>query len=521
MLILKHPSPDVIPPGVFIDTDMAGDADDTVALALLCRWHLQRYIKIIGVAVCAANDESAPVARAILDYYGLTSIPVGANQSGSPSMGSFMGPVRDRFRPGDTKTNYPDATDVYRSVISAQSTQVTLLTIGFSNEVRKFYDSAADEISDSTGAELVNDKILRWVAMGTQVTSGNEYNIDNSAEDWAYLLPLWPTDVTFLDKIFGESVPHRLSLDSDPLTNPVKHAFDLYTANTNASYDLLAALYVISPELFDVSENSTVTVNGTTGDNTWTSADDDKYYLIKSETTNTYIYELERPLKEGSEAVTTDDALFIYAPLIYGNHKEQINDITGTLIGTASFETDHLLTPNNTSGAYFTMPSQFYTDLAVTEYTVVVVVDITSADGFGKLLCIPYRSDGWNSPWIALSLSRDGGSDTQNEFAYAVNSGSVQAISSFTWPGTGLALVGATRNGASVKNYSGNKLITTETYGTNVAPDFTNQRPVTLLTRSHTSVGESTVGKLYFAGIWARELTAVEIDRIYKRFVLR
>jgi hypothetical protein len=136
------------PTPVIFDTDGGnGDVGDVIAGAGLIHAHLAGHINLLGVCVTTGDIYTAPAWRKILDYYGLTSIPVGAYQGIDCHVGGGSGTpartIRDTFRPTDDRTNYSDPTTFYNSLLTgAGNASVVVVAIGPANSVAQFINSS-------------------------------------------------------------------------------------------------------------------------------------------------------------------------------------------------------------------------------------------------------------------------------------------------------------------------------------------------------------------------------------------
>jgi inosine-uridine nucleoside N-ribohydrolase len=74
----------------------------------------------------------------------------------------------------------PDTTSLYRRLLAAQpNSSVTVVTVGPLGNILSLLESGADEYSSLTGANLVQEKVDRFVIMGGQYPSGDhEWNFD-------------------------------------------------------------------------------------------------------------------------------------------------------------------------------------------------------------------------------------------------------------------------------------------------------------------------------------------------------
>lgn len=140
--------------------------------------------------------------------------------------------------------------ELYRATLAAASNaSLTLISIGFLNNLANLLRSPPDAHSSLTGAELVGQKVAELVVMGGTYPSGWEFNFAYSVSATRIVLTEWPAAVpiTFSgyelgSKIFsGQRLPELASKAS-----PVLAAYQWYgdrCNTTRASYDPVTVLY--------------------------------------------------------------------------------------------------------------------------------------------------------------------------------------------------------------------------------------------------------------------------------------
>jgi hypothetical protein len=139
---------------------------------------------------------------------------------------------------------------LYRATLAtAPNASLTLISIGFLNNLAELLHSPPDDHSPLSGADLVEQKVAELVVMGGAYPSGWEYNFATNISATRTVLTEWPTTVpiTFSgselgSRIFsGQRLPELASKDS-----PVLAAYQWYgdrCNTTRASYDPVTVLY--------------------------------------------------------------------------------------------------------------------------------------------------------------------------------------------------------------------------------------------------------------------------------------
>ena len=187
---------------------------------------------------------------------------------------------------------------------------------------------------------------------------------------------------------------------------------------------------------------------------------------------------------------------------------------SSTLVANKSGIAFEALNTTNT-GFYFGLQSDAKIYKITNSYTLVSLTDIDALTGYSALICIPYRSGSWSSPYVSLALLRD--SVTNNlATSYAVSSmelrshmsnigGVVPSKNNF------FAVV---RRGTTCDFFVNNAVQTGVASSNPVMPgniDFTNKQPVNLLNHSSSSTGEGTQGCSNGVFIWGRSLSLSDI----------
>ncbi|MDP4205622.1 MAG: nucleoside hydrolase, partial [Bacteroidota bacterium] len=153
-----------------------------------------------------------------------------------------------------TCNDYPSAVEVYRKALAAQKDHsVTIITVGFVNNLADLLKSGPDKFSPLTGTELVRMKVRKWVAMAGGFPEGYEFNVNQIPEASNYTFRNWPTPILFSGFEIGDciSTGHRIAVEGS-VDNPAAWAYrynlDTYEGKKvekRKSWDLTAVLCAI------------------------------------------------------------------------------------------------------------------------------------------------------------------------------------------------------------------------------------------------------------------------------------
>ena len=277
---------------VLFDTDLLTDYDDVGALACLHALADAGECEILATVACARGAANVAWCQILNDYYGRPDLPVGCTKGiGVVERGSGVywdKRVRRDFvrrfnRAWSDSSNAPDALEVYRKTLAAQSDgSVVLCTVGFLTNVRKLIESGPDRFSPFSGEELMRRKVVRWVAMAGWAPEGREYNVRKDVASAKIAIARSPVPIVFSDCTYGGAVKSGIPLALSPETaipNPVRTIYRAFMKDVkpgdrgHASFDqtaVLAAVRGAPSELFAL-EHGTFEVDAKTGATKWVS----------------------------------------------------------------------------------------------------------------------------------------------------------------------------------------------------------------------------------------------------------
>lgn len=267
-------------PRYIVDTDFAGDPDDPLAFAILIDAHKAGVINLIGVVVSSTVETSAPGVRALLNAYGLSSVPVYAYQGAVGTYNNtYSAQLRDRFGvPGQTRADFVDDVTGYKLLLNAApDASVKIIGIGGLTSLSRL-------LADSPA--LIASKVISLTQMaGTFLSSSGtpEYNMTRDIAGSQNIFTNWPASVPILmhGSEIGGSIFSGPGYGADPLVDPIKYAFDLgqsagllNSALKRQSWDPIAVHYAIygPRSAYGIGgANGSVTIDGA-GNNAWSAS---------------------------------------------------------------------------------------------------------------------------------------------------------------------------------------------------------------------------------------------------------
>jgi len=222
------------PVNIIIDSDMAISVDDVGDHAVMWALANRGEVNVLAEICSSANDFSAPLMHAIATYYGHPNVPIGANHSSTPNLGSsatsnYTQQMAAQFGiPGDTRANYPDPVVVYRTALAgAPDHSVYIVANGYYEPLQGLLQSQPDSISPLNGVQLVAQKVVRLIPGAGFFPGGSEHNFQVDADAASFVYANWPAGVEIVN-IGVEASQDVLTgpdFSSGTTTDPIKAAY--------------------------------------------------------------------------------------------------------------------------------------------------------------------------------------------------------------------------------------------------------------------------------------------------------
>jgi len=255
---------------VIFDTDLGYDADDAGALAVLHALADEGEAEILATVTVVGDPQSAGALDVINTYYGRPDIPVGAYGGKrwedahpywiEPDTGYLEALVDEYESDVKNRDQAQEAVATYRKVLAAEDDgSVTVVTVGFLQNLADLLRSPPDRYSPLGGRELVARKVDKLVVMGGRFPADpekTEFNLSDGpyrdGRTAQQVIESWPTEMVFSGSEIGEDIMTGSVLGESLPENPVARAYELYPGTNNygerASWDLTAVLYAVRPD---------------------------------------------------------------------------------------------------------------------------------------------------------------------------------------------------------------------------------------------------------------------------------
>ena len=238
-----------------IDTDIGGDCDDTIALAMLNIACKNKTARMLAATHSTNIRYGCACIKAINNYYG-NDCPIGACKHGKEKwyQDTYATKVAKKFC-DEGYENYQDADKVIEDTLKAQTdSSVYFICVGPLTNIGSF-------LNTSERIELFNRKVKKMYIMGGQYWGNEpikEYNISHDIEASRKLLNLYIKDAVFIDFFLGSLVKTGQKLTD--INNPVCFSFKEYGTNARESWDPITVLYALeeNSDLFSKSPSGTL-----------------------------------------------------------------------------------------------------------------------------------------------------------------------------------------------------------------------------------------------------------------------
>lgn len=287
---------DLKPIPIIFDTDMGPDYDDVGAITLLHAFADKGEAKILATVASTKYDGVGPVLSVLNTYFKRPDVPIGVPQGEALTLRDFQhwsDTLMAKY-PHAIKSNLEtmDAVKLYRKVLAQQpDNSVTIITVGFLTNISNLLQSAADEFSSLSGADLVNKKVTKLVSMAGKFPSGKEFNVERDAKASRYVVEHFKKPIILSGFEIGVKIKTGLPLihNNKIQNSPVKDVFrisiplDKEDIHGRMSWDQTAVLvavrgvtpfYKLSCGFMTVAED---------GSNTWDSKGKGHCHLVEDQ----------------------------------------------------------------------------------------------------------------------------------------------------------------------------------------------------------------------------------------------
>ena len=247
---------------------MGNDIDDAVALDMLYKYMDDGQINLLAECVNKNSPYSTEFLYLTNHWYGYPDIPIGRVENGidsnhdSGNYTEIVSQMKDEQdlpifqRPIFSNDSLPEAVSLYRKLLSEQpDSSVVLISVGFSTNIAKLLNSAADDYSPLSGKELIRQKVtlLSMMAGSFGDYPLTEYNVVKDIPSAQAIANEWPTHIIYTPFEIGKQVMYQAETIEQGLAwcslHPLSEAYKNYMPMpyNREMWDAVATLYAIEP----------------------------------------------------------------------------------------------------------------------------------------------------------------------------------------------------------------------------------------------------------------------------------
>ncbi|MBS0324226.1 MAG: nucleoside hydrolase [Proteobacteria bacterium] len=289
------------PVKVIFDTDMYGDIDDALALAMLHTLQDRGEAELLAVTISTETAWAAPYVDLINTFYGHPTIPIGITHGGVTEA-ALKNSRYGRYLPSPGGVNYTqyvaglkhsDGSDVFphrhadslrpedavaliRKTLYQQSDgSVVIIGVGYNSNLAHLLESGPDAEIPLDGRSLVARKVKFLSAMagnfmaiergGVTYPAGSpEFNLEMDVAAAQRVFTQWPTPIVFSGSEIGARMRiTQASVDRyfnyvarHPVAETYRYAASFYNSivgrksggHDHPTYDLTSVLYAVRPD---------------------------------------------------------------------------------------------------------------------------------------------------------------------------------------------------------------------------------------------------------------------------------
>jgi len=272
------------PVQVIFDTDITGDVDDVLALAMLHTLADRGECELLAVTISKINPLTGPFTDAVNTFYNRPEIPIGVTRDAQVRDSKYLALINEKDNgelryPHDVKSNdeLPLAVNLLRKTLAkADDHSVVLIQVGLAANLADLVESQPDENSPLNGAELIRQKVklVSVMAGAFEPINGDDHfleaNVKNGIDSMQRFAAKWPESVPVIWSGFEIGIATRYPRRSIHRDfgyvdhHIVRESYLLHSGpnHDRPSWDLTSVLYAVRPNdgYFGLSGTGKVTI---------------------------------------------------------------------------------------------------------------------------------------------------------------------------------------------------------------------------------------------------------------------
>ncbi len=269
---------------VIFDTDISGDVDDVLALAMLHTLADRGHCDLRAVTISKVNPLTGRMVDAVNTFYGRPDTPIGVTRDAQARESKYLKLVETRDLgklryPHDVASNdeLPDAVSLLRKTLAAAADKsIVIIQVGLAANLADLVESKSDNSSSLGGIDLIRSKVrsVEVMAGAFEAIDGNdrylEANVRNGIGSMQRFAEKWPRDVPVIWSGFEIGIAVRYPRESIARDfayvdhHIVREAYLLHSGpdHDRPSWDLTSVLHAVRSrdDYFGLSRPGRVTV---------------------------------------------------------------------------------------------------------------------------------------------------------------------------------------------------------------------------------------------------------------------
>lgn len=255
------------PVKIIFDTDITGDVDDVLALAMCHTLADRGACELLGVTISKDNPLSAGFVDAQNTFYGRPDLPVGVTRDPAAQKreSRFLKLAGSPDYPHDLRHNDEarEAVDLLRELLAkSPDKSISLISVGIASNMANLLKSKGDTHSPLDGPDLIRQKVtlLSIMAGAFAFTNRTNYhleaNVINGIGFMQTVAREWPAEVPVVWSGYeiGEALPFPRRTIAEDLGYRVPHlvreAYLLHSGpeHDRPCWDESSVLYAVFPD---------------------------------------------------------------------------------------------------------------------------------------------------------------------------------------------------------------------------------------------------------------------------------